>query len=78
MKIRSEKAKYLPLDSFDNSAIKFCTDVANFLRPIHIHIYPCCLFEFVQDTVDILDSLLDQRNDMSFQEISTQVYPCIL
>ena len=27
----------------------------------------------VQDAVDILDSLLDPRNDMSFEDISTQV-----
>ena len=27
-----------------------------------------------QDAVDILDTLLDPRNDMSFQDISTQVH----
>ena len=31
-------------------------------------------FKSVQDAVDILDSLLDPRNDMSFQEITTQVH----
>ena len=43
-----------------------------FSGPFTYYIHVIC-FEFVQDAVDILDSLLDQRNDISFQEISTQV-----
>ena len=31
----------------------------------------------IQDVVDVLDTLLDERNDMSFEDISTQVHACI-
>ena len=31
------------------------------------------IFKSVQDAADILDNLLDPKNDVSFEEISTQV-----
>ena len=41
---------------------------------IHQPTYVCRLyFNYTQDAVDILDTLLDPRNDMSFQDTSTQV-----
>ena len=34
----------------------------------------CAKYCDTQDAVDILDTLLDPRNDMSFENISTQVH----
>ena len=55
----------------DSSYAQTCPVFSGPFTYTYIHVV---CFEFVQDAVDILDSLLDQRNDISFQEISTQVY----
>ena len=41
--------------------------------PIFSDSFHVVCYVSLQDAVDILDTLLDQRNDMSFQ-VSTQVY----
>ena len=43
----------------------------------YVHGISCSFYSHCpQDAVDILDSLLDPKNDMSFQEISSQVRTC--